>query len=178
MNRRIAAPHGDGWWGTSGARTPAPHPALVHFRDWPRHADPSVTLSRLEPRGRGRRDAHCSLNMSESHGTPGPGVRRCRRPDDPSTTCAPCATTAGPSRRRRDLHVLSLAIAYSVGESIAQHARAVKSDLAAPPVPATLDDYMCREPRPIPHGAAPRPGRLLSCSPRCDSANVLGAGAF
>jgi hypothetical protein len=40
------------------------------------------------------------------------------------------------------MRVLSLAIASSIGESIVQHARAVKSDLAAPPTPATLGDFM------------------------------------
>ena len=41
------------------------------------------------------------------------------------------------------MRVLSLAIASSVGESIVHHARAVKSDLAAPP-PATavLGDFV------------------------------------
>ena len=33
------------------------------------------------------------------------------------------------------MRVLSLAIASSIGESIVQHARALKSDLAAPPTP-------------------------------------------
>ena len=48
------------------------------------------------------------------------------------------------------MRVLSLAIASSVGESIVQHARAVKSDLTAQPAPATLGDYM-RSPAPLPH---------------------------
>ena len=62
------------------------------------------------------------------------------------------------------MQVLSLAIAPSVGESIVHHARAVKSDLAAPP-PATavLGDFM-RSPAP------PLPGRrsrmILSRWPR------------
>ena len=47
------------------------------------------------------------------------------------------------------MRVLSLAIASSVGESIVQHARAVKSDLTAQPAPATLGDYM-RSPAPLP----------------------------
>ena len=47
------------------------------------------------------------------------------------------------------MRVLSLAIASSIGESIVQHARAVKSGLAAPPTTtaAMLGDFM-RSPAP------------------------------
>ena len=52
-------------------------------------------------------------------------------------------TTHGDARdfATHHMRVLSLAIASSTGESIVQHARAVKSDLAAPPTPATLGDF-------------------------------------
>ena len=51
------------------------------------------------------------------------------------------------------MRVLSLAIASSIGESIVQHARAVKSDLASPPTPATLGDFMRSPAHPPPTGA-------------------------
>ena len=47
------------------------------------------------------------------------------------------------------MRVLSLAVASSVGESIVQHARAVKSGLAAsPPARAALDDDLMQNPAP------------------------------
>ena len=44
---------------------------------------------------------------------------------------------------------ITRAIASSISEFIVQHARVVKSELTAPPAPATLGDYM-RSPAPPP----------------------------
>ena len=56
------------------------------------------------------------------------------------------------------MRVLSLAIVSSVGESIVQHARAVKSDLTAQPASATLGDYACGAPP-----QSPPDRRLRAC---------------